>query len=188
MPAVDVPADLVDLGTVRGAYGVKGWVHLALPGSDGSVLQGAATWWLRRRASAEEGAEEGAEAVTPQGFRRHGAGWLAKWAGCETPEQAEALKGATLAVPRSAFPPAAEGQWYWVDLLGSVVVNRQDEVLGQVVGLRENAGGQWLEVREDRQDDEAGAGVLLIPVVAQYVESVDVAGRCVRVDWARDWS
>jgi len=176
--APEVPPDLVDLGTVRGAYGVKGWVRLALPGSDGSVLQQAMTWWLRR--------DDRAAPVEQQGFRRHGAAWLAKWAGCETPEQAEALKGATLAVPRSAFPPAEEGQWYWVDLLGSTVMNRQAEVLGEVVGMRENAGGQWLEVRAGA---EGGASdVLLIPMVDRYVESVDVAGRRVQVDWVRDWA
>ena len=177
LPA-DVPADLVDLGTVRGAYGVKGWARLALPGSDGTVLQQATTWWLR--------SDSGAVTVEPQGFRRHSAAWLAKWAGCETPEQAESLKGATLAVPRSAFPPAEDGQWYWLDLLGSTVVNRHAEVLGVVAGMRENAGGQWLEVQG--KVGEGASDVLLIPMVAQYVESVDVAGRRVQVDWARDWS
>lgn len=171
------PPDLIDLGTVRGAYGVKGWVRLALPGSDGAVLQQATTWWLHSGA--------GAKPVDAQGFRRHGAAWLAKWAGCETPEQAESLKGATLAVPRSAFPPAHQGEWYWIDLLGSTVVNRQSEVLGNVVGLRENAGGQWLEVRAE--DSNGEAGLMLIPMVEQYIESVDVAGRRVQVDWARDW-
>lgn len=175
--AAEVPPDLVDLGTVRGAYGVKGWARLALPGSDGLVLQQAATWWLRTMNSTAP--------VEQQGFRRHGAAWLAKWAGCETPEQAESLKGATLAVPRSAFPPAEEGQWYWIDLLGSTVVNRQAEVLGEVVGMRENAGGQWLEVRAG---DGGAADLLLIPMVDQYVEAVDAAGRRVQVDWARDWS
>jgi len=172
---VQVPPDLVDLGIIRGAYGVKGWARLALPGSDGSVLQQAASWWLRRA--------DYAVPVEQQGFRRHGAAWLAKWAGCDTPEQAEALKGAKLAVPRSAFPPAQEGQWYWVDLLGSTVVNRQAEVLGEVVGLRENAGGQWLEVRAAGADD-----VMLIPMVDQYVESVDTQRRRVQVDWVPDWS
>lgn len=179
--APEVPPDLVDLGTVRGAYGVKGWAKLALPGSDGSVLQQATTWWLRT--------DERAVPVAQQGMRRHGAAWLAKWSGCETPEQVESLKSATLAVPRSAFPPAAEGQWYWVDLLGSTVVNRQNEVLGVVAGLRENSGGQWLEVQgSEREGGDAGAsGVLLIPMVDQYVESVDISGRRVQVDWARDW-
>lgn len=177
------PPDLIDLGTVRGAYGVKGWARLALPGSDGAVLQQATTWWLRSRV----GALRGAAPVEPQGFRRHGAAWLAKWAGCETPEQAESLKGATLAVPRSAFPPAKSDEWYWIDLLGSTVVDRQGEVLGVVAGLRENAGGQWLEVRAEGGEAKGEADPMLIPIVEQYVESVDVAGRRVQVDWARDW-
>ena len=53
-------------------------------------------------------------------------------------------------------------------------------------GLRANeAAGvlrQWLEV-----SDGGGRGVTLIPLVEQYVDAVDAAGKLVRVDWQPDW-
>ena len=172
--AAEVPPDLVELGAVRGAYGVKGWVRLALLGSDGTVLLGTPQWWLGKSGSTW--------GVAPTGVRRHGAVLLAKWPGCESKEDAEELKGAWVAVPRSGFPPLGEGEYYWADLPGCRVINRDAEELGRVTGLRENAGGQWLEV-----SDGVGKGVLLIPLVEQYVEAVDPPARTIRVDWNRDW-
>ena len=168
------PPDLVELGAVHGAYGVKGWVRVALRGSDGGVLQNARTWWLL-----EPG---GVRPVEPQSCRRHGAALLAKWDGCDSKEVAETLKGTALAVPRSEFPPVAPGEYYWADLLGCRVVNRDGSDLGVVAGLRENAGGQWLEV--SRGPDGV---VRLVPLVEQYVEEVDLSQRIVRVDWDNEW-
>ena len=172
--AAATPPDLVELGAVHGAYGVKGWVRVALRGSDGGVLQHARTWWLLE--------PDGVRPIVPQSCRRHGAALLAKWAGCESKEMAEALKGVALAVPRSEFPPPAQGEFYWADLLGCRVVNRGGDDLGKVAGLRENTGGQWLEV-----SDGADGGVRLIPLVEQFVESVDLRQRVVRVDWNNEW-
>jgi len=164
----------VELGAVRGAYGVTGWVRIALLGSDGTVLLNTPDWWLNKAGASQR--------VSPNERRRHGAALLAKWPGCESKEAAESLKGAILAVPRSAFPPAQEGEFYWADLPGCRVVNRDGEELGQVTGLRENIGGQWLEVSEG--GSKAG---MLIPLVEQFVDAVDLPARLIRVDWHRDW-
>jgi 16S rRNA processing protein RimM len=172
--AVDVPPDLVKLGVVRGAYGIKGWARIALLGSDGTVLLAANEWWMLRDGAVGR--------VVPQGRRRYMTELLAKWPGCDTKEDAEALKGAVFAVPRSAFPAAAPGEYYWMDLVGCQVINRAGEPLGEVAGLRENAGGQWLEVRDLQADSER-----LIPMVEQYVDAVDPTGRLIRVDWQKDW-
>jgi 16S rRNA processing protein RimM len=173
-PAAELPPDLVELGAVQGAYGVKGWVRVSLLGSDGTVLLTVADWWVVKAGRVWQ--------LTPQERRRHAGLLLAKWPGCESKEDAEALKGAVIAVPRSAFPEAPAGEYYWADLLGCRVVNRTGDELGTVSGLRENAGGQWLEV----SNGPAGE-VLLIPLVEQYVEVVDPSARFVRVDWQRDW-
>ena len=170
------PADLIALGTVRGAYGVRGWARIAPHSTDGGVLEAVREWWILR--------DGGMQRVTVEGCRRHGEAILAKWPGCETKEAADALKGAAVAVARGAFPALPEGEHYLGDVLGSRVVNRSGEVLGEVSGLRasEAAGvrRQWLEVADGRQTH-------LIPLVEQYVDAVDAAGKLVRVDWQRDW-
>jgi 16S rRNA processing protein RimM len=168
-----VPPDLVALGVVRGAYGVKGWVRIA-PYADGEVLLQQRAWWL-------QGASD-PRPVDVTAVRRHGNQLLAKWNGCDDPESADALKGVEVAVARSAFPPPGEDEYYLADLVGARVVNRAGEELGKVQGLRSNGVQQLLEVGIGQ-----GGAALLIPMVESYIDAVDVAQHEVRVDWHKDW-
>lgn len=176
MSEAAAPADLVELGAVRGAYGVKGWVRVAPHAADGGVLEAVRDWWIVRAGHRQP--------VSVEACRRHGGAILAKWPGCETKEAADALKGVAVAVAREQFPPLPQGEYYLSDLLGSQVVNRTGELLGEVSGLRasEAAGvlRQWLEVTD-------GGEVHLVPLVESYVDAVDPAGKVVRVDWQREW-
>ncbi len=167
-----VPPDLVALGVVRGAYGVKGWVRIQPLGTEGT-LQSARPWWLQLQ-------DGGVQELKVSGVKPHSGTLLAKWEGCETPELADALKGATVAVARSQFPALPEGEVYWVDLIGARVVNRSGIELGVVSGLTSNGAQDLLEVKR-------AEGTLLVPMVPSYVESVDVAAREVRVDWEIGW-
>jgi 16S rRNA processing protein RimM len=173
MPQQDSPRSaLVELGAVRGAYGVKGWVKIAPFDADAEVLRATRNWWLLR-----DGARERL-AVTA--VRRHAALLLAKWEGCDSPEAADAMRGATIAVARDQFPALAPGRYYWVDLIGARVVNRRGVELGEVQGLRSNGAQDLLEVR--------GAGsTLLVPMVDAYVDRIDPARRRIEVDWEADW-
>ena len=48
---------------------------------------------------------------------------------------AEALRGARIFVSRPSFPTRRPDEFYWVDLIGLAVVNRDGVALGEVVGL-----------------------------------------------------
>lgn len=176
MAAGDARPALIELGAVRGAYGVSGWARIAPYAVDGAVLTAVRQWWLLRGSEAQR--------VTIEACRRHGASILAKWPGCESKEAADALKGTTVAVAREDFPPLPQGEHYLSDLVGSRVLNREGEALGEVSGLRANevAGvlRQWLEVTD-------GAALHLIPLVEPYIDAVDATAGVVRVDWQRDW-
>lgn len=172
-PGSAPPQDLVELGVLRGAYGVKGWVRIAPHDVEAPVLRATRRWWLRQDGVVVE--------VDVTGVRRHGAGIVAKWTGCDSPEAAERLRGAVVAVRRSDFPAPARGEFYWIDLIGARVVNRAGVELGRVTGLRNNGAQDLLEI--------AGAGktALLVPLVEGYVEAVDLERGLIRVDWEADW-
>jgi len=167
------PDDLVELGVLRGAYGVKGWVRVAPHDVEALVLRAARRWWLKQG--------DAISALEVTGVRRHGSGVVAKLVGCDTPEAAEALRGALVAVGRGDFPPVADGEFYWVDLVGARVINRAGVELGTVTGLRNNGAQDMLEVA-----GETGAQVL-VPLVEAYVDEIDAKNGVIRVDWDVDW-
>jgi 16S rRNA processing protein RimM len=95
---------------------------------------------------------------------------------------AEALRGARIFVARSSFPTAGNDEFYWVDLIGLQVFNREGVLLGEVLGLIDNGVHSVLQVRAD-----PAAAERLIPFVAAYVDRVDLAARRIDVDWGLDY-
>ncbi|MBX9715761.1 MAG: ribosome maturation factor RimM, partial [Burkholderiaceae bacterium] len=98
---------------------------------------------------------------------------------------AEALRGARVFVPRASFPTAGPDEYYWVDLVGLAVVNRQGESLGQVVGLIDTGPHSVLRVAHTVDADEGSQR--LIPFVAAFVDAVSLPERRISVDWGLDY-
>jgi 16S rRNA processing protein RimM len=167
------PQDLIELGAVRGAYGLKGWVRITPFAVDGSVLEAVQHWWLLGDTEPRR--------LALQEVKRHAESILAKWEGCESKEAADALKGGVVAIARSDFPALGEGEHYLGDVVGYRVVNREGCELGRVAGVRSGTGTQWLEVEGD------GSPSLLIPLVDQYVEAIEPNAKMIKVDWQSDW-
>ncbi|MGZ5195513.1 MAG: ribosome maturation factor RimM, partial [Ramlibacter sp.] len=102
----------------------------------------------------------------------------------EDRDAAEALKGARIFIPRSSFPTAGTDEFYWVDLIGLAVVNREGVDLGRVKELL-STGPQTVLVIEY---EEAGKPAeRMIPFVSAYVDAVDLAARRITVDWQPDY-
>jgi len=118
----------VEIGRVARPHGVRGElkIHLHWAGSEAllqvdEVLVGQAP--DSRRAFAVEGA------------RRAGKALLLKLRGIDDRDGADALRGAAVAVDRSALPALGEGEYYLCDLLGAVVIAPSGPV-GRVVEVR----------------------------------------------------
>jgi 16S rRNA processing protein RimM len=179
------PADLVELGVLRGPYGLKGWSHVQSYAGDPGVMLAVRQWWLLGP-SGRQPAVPASGPLRVTGVRPQGDGLIAKWDGCDDPEQAQRLRGWRVAVSRAAFPRLPDGQHYWIDLLGARVVNRRGVDLGCVRGMRNNGAHDVLEVERTGQDAQAPPE-LLIPVVAAYVDAIDAANRRIDVDWDENW-
>ena len=109
----------------------------------------------------------------------HASHMVAKLAGVDDRDQAFALRGADISIPRDALPPVAEGEFYWADLVGLDVVNLQGEHLGQIDDLLETGANDVLVVKGDRER--------LLPYVDAIVLEVNLVDRMIRVDWGLDY-
>ena len=97
---------------------------------------------------------------------------------------AKALRGARVFVPRSSFPTANPDEYYWVDLIGLAVANREGVELGTVKELL-STGAQTVLVLE--YEAEGKTQERMIPFVSAYVDTVDLAGKRITVDWQTDY-
>ncbi len=165
---------MVVMGRIAGAWGVKGWVKVAPYSADPAALADYRTWWTCR----DGGPWEAWDVITS---RPHGATVIGQLAGIATPEDAQRMRGVLVALPRAVLPAAGDDEVYLADLPGLAVVNRQGVALGTVESVQETGAHPVLKVAE------AGGRVRLIPFVAAYVDSVDLAERKLAVDWGEDY-
>lgn len=183
------PDDAVEVGRIVDAWGIKGGIKVLPFSSDPQALFSSRRWFIQP----PEGKPRPAGAPTlPVRLRitqakEHGDVVVATAQEVPDRNAAEALKGARVFVPRSSFPTAASDEFYWVDLIGLDVVNRQGEALGKVADLLDTGAHSVLRVVCQSTGDEPVESERLIPFVAHYVDQVDLPGRRILVDWGLDY-
>ena len=156
------------LGQVAGVYGVKGWIRVRSYTRPPEAILSYRRWRLSL------GKDEWN--VELAAGRRHGKGLVAQLRGCEDRDQAVALVGADISVSREQLPPAPDGSYYWVDLIGLDIRSRDGTELGRITRMMETGANDVMVVSGERER--------LIPFVPhEVVLEVDLAAGIVRVDW-----
>jgi len=181
---LDAAGDLHEVGRIVGSWGVKGWIKVQPYAEDAGALLGSRRWTLAEPEDRVRGADT-ARSLTILNARRHGEFVLAQAEGIGDRDVADALRGRRVLLDRSAFPQPPTDAYYWVDLIGLPVVNRDGAALGTVVGLVETGAHAVLRVRPTEAEPETAER--LIPFVNAYIDDVDLAGRSIRVDWDLDY-
>ena len=157
---------LILVGRVAGAFGVRGEVRIASYTAEPTALLGYRT--LLR--------ETGAPALTLTGGRAHKGGVVARAKEVATREEAEALRGLSLYIPRAALPEPETDEFYVADLIGMDVVTLEGDLLGTVRDVRDFGAGDLIEVQPPRGES------WWLPFTRDAVPEVQMdAGRIVAV-------
>ncbi len=205
------PDDAVEVGRVLGAWGVKGGLRVKPFSADPQALFSTKRWFLQppsptqgARLGPKPAAKSAAQAskAPPEPpwprllriaqAREQGEHIVATVHDLDDRDAAEALSGARIFISRASFPTPAEDEFYWVDLIGLTVRNREGKVLGTVAGLMDTGPTCVLRVQPPagvapEAAQETHADECLIPFVSAYVDRVDLPGRCLHVDWQPDY-
>jgi 16S rRNA processing protein RimM len=180
LEAAELPADAVEVGRIADAWGIKGWFKVLPHSAQPEALFSSKRWFLQA-----PGTAGGAFRLPITQAKEHSDCIVASEPEVPDRNAAEALRGWRVCVSRGSFPSTAEDEYYWVDLIGLSVVNREGVALGCVRELLAT-GPQTTLVLESH--DESGKPVeRLIPFVAAFVDAVDLAGRVITVDWQPDY-
>jgi len=185
------PDDAVEVGRIVGAWGLKGWIKVHPFASDPQALFSSRRWFIK---PPEEGAVKRPGAPPASALplllkiteaKDHGDVVVALAQDVADRDAAEALRGARVFVGRSSFPTPDADEFYWIDLIGLDVVNREGERLGTVTGLIDTGPHSVLRVAPT--PGAAETDERLIPFVGAYVDDVSLAERRITVDWGLDF-
>ncbi len=154
----------VAVGSIVKPHGVRGEVRVKLYNAHSDVLLDIHEVRLQRPGvPAADRAIRKARALA-------GGFLLISFDGVADCDQAEALRGSEILVPRDALPPPEPGEFYVVDVIGSRAVLSDGTDVGAVVDFLSFPTTDVLVIEsEGRRFD--------VPLVDDFVESVDVAGR-----------
>lgn len=183
LEAAELPADAVEVGHILGAWGVAGWFKVQPYSANPEALLSSKRWLLL---PARSGAKtfSGAARLSIQQAKIHAGSMVAAACGFDDREAAQALQGACIYIARSDFPMTRQNEYYWVDLIGLDVVNRENVALGTVRELLAT-GAQTVLVLDYQHEGKTLER--MIPFVSVYVDEVDQAARRIVVNWQADY-
>ena len=183
LEAAELPADAIEVGRILDAWGIKGWFKVLPYSASPEALFSSKRWFLL---PSEKGAKTftGTVQLSIKEAKEHSDSVVATAHDVPDRDTAEALRGARIFVARSSFPTPDKDEYYWIDLIGLEVVNREGVVLGTVQELMSTGPQTVLVIAYEHEGKPAER---MIPFVSAYVDAVDLPTRRITVDWQPDY-
>ena len=184
-----LPPDAIEVGRIGEAWGIKGWFKIIAYSASPEALFSCKEWILlppepRAGVVQKEPLFKTPQLLKIRAAKDHSDSVVAHADGVDDRSAAELLKNCRIFIARSAFPTAKKDEFYWVDLMGCEVVNREGVMIGVVKDLIAT-GPQSVIVAERMVDNKPLE--TLIPFVDAYVDTVSLAEKRITVDWQLDY-
>lgn len=183
LDAAEMPADAVEVGRILDAWGIQGWFKVLPYSANPEALFSSKQWFLLPSEIGQK-TFSGVAKLAIKEAKVHSDTVVASARAVDDRNAAEALRGSRIFVARSSFPSTDEDEYYWVDLIGLAVVNREGAELGAVKELL-STGAQTVLVIQYQQEGKVQER--MIPFVSIYIDKVDLSARRILVDWQADY-
>ena len=170
------------MGRIVAPYGVLGWLKI-LPETE--LLDGLLDydiWWL--------GNDNDWRELTVLDAKIHNDVLVAKLQGIEGRDAALACKAQQIAVPRASLPKLkSKNEYYWSDLIGLTVSNKQADNFGQITDVFATGANDVIAVKVKQLNAKNEVVIIerLIPFTAQTILDVSLDAKTMLVDWDADF-
>ena len=127
------------LAKFRKTFGIKGEIHLELYTCDNTNLLNYPELYI----------DETDEKITLSDLRQHGDHFVARIENCKDCDEAQLYVGKNITVDRKSLPELPEGEFYWTDLKGMNVYNKDGEKIGSISHLFSAGDLQMMSIVND---------------------------------------
>lgn len=162
--------DFIELGSITGCFGVKGWVKLYSHTRPRIGIADYTQFYLG----------DAKQAVTFGEIKASGKYIIAQIDGVDSRETASPYVGQALFIKRDDLPQL-DNEYYWQELVGLTVINQQQQVLGKITEMMETGANDVMVIHDD-----SGKEILIPYAVTHFVLSIDIEQGEMRVDWELD--
>jgi len=159
-------SELICVGAISGAFGVKGEVRIKSFCADPAAIGDY------NPLMTEDGKE-----YTVGITRSVKGGFAAVISGVDNKEDADALKSTRLYTERAKLPVLPDDEYYHSDLIGLAVLDTGGELLGKIKAVHDHGAGDILEITGSGLKSE-----VLLPFTKAIVPTVDLTAGCIVID------
>ncbi len=166
--------EIILVGQINGIYGIKGWVKVFSHTDPRNNILSYSPWLLKIAGEWQEFNLVGGQVI--QG----GKSVVAHLESLNNREIARTFMGTDIAIRVGQLEDSDE--FYWRDLIGCNVINKDEIELGQVTEIVETGAHDVLRVVNNATD-----ATILIPFVFEnFIIDIDIESKQVKVDWDLD--
>jgi len=159
---------LVEIAKIVGTHGLRGDLKVRPNTGEPQLLLNAELLYFRLATGVTL-------TVQPTRQALHKGQVLLRIQGYETLDQVEQFVGATVLLPEALLPELDDDEYYWSQLKGLSVVDRQLGPIGHLQQMFSTAAHDTYIVKGAR-------GEIMIPAVEQFILEINLQEQIVRVD------
>jgi 16S rRNA processing protein RimM len=160
-------SDLIEVGVIAGAYGVRGEVRVKSYCAVPEDIETYAPLWTADRA----------REVTLSILRPIKNGFAVRIPDVANKEEADALRGTILYAERDQLPSLPDDEYYYTDLMGLEVYDTGGVLLGTVKNVANNGADDLLELQL-----AGSSATTFLPFTKASVPTVDLTARRIVCD------
>ncbi|WWO99631.1 MAG: ribosome maturation factor RimM [Candidatus Dasytiphilus stammeri] len=171
----DFIKDPLILGKIGSAYGVHGWIKLISFTENKKKIFFYQPWFIRKYNSSNFWIK-----IELEKWYKKNNNFIIKLKDINEREKAKQFHNSNIMIESSKLPILHEGEYYWKDIIGCVVISSDGDQLGKVVHLFSTISNDILIVKVERYKIKE----ILIPFIENTVISkIDLKMKLIFITW-----
>jgi len=159
------------VGKINGFFGLQGWVKVFSYTDPRSNILNYSPWSIKVDGSFQK--------IDITNGRKQSKTIVAHIEGIDNREDSQTFIGKDIYIDKEQLPELKEGEYYWHELIGFNVINKDQEKLGIVDYFFETGANKVLVVKGIKEH--------WIPYIEPFLISIDSKNKEILVDWDKDF-
>ncbi len=163
----------VKIGTFGRPYSIHGWLKVHSVTQPPKAIIQYQPWYIQNQ-------QNKWELLQIDNLRIHNNTLIVHIENIDEPEMTKDYVNKDISIPYSHLPKLPKGQFYWADMIGMTVLNKDNVNLGIVDHLLETPANDVLVVLGKKRH--------LIPFLRNHtIQKIDMDSKIIHVDWDADF-
>ena len=159
------------VGKINGFFGLQGWVKVFSYTNPRTNILNYSPWSIK--------VDGNFQSIDITSGREQSKTIVAHIKGIDNREDSQRFIGQDIYINKEQLPELTQGEYYWHELIGFDVINKDEERLGTVDYFVETGANDVLVVKGKKE--------YWIPYIEPFLVSIDSKNNKILVDWDKDF-